>query len=1466
MNLQGTISVLLLFITAIGAYLAALWFSQQKQIRGAGWGALVIASSGFWVTFQALAALYPEYTFAYACQIGEFIAALIGGYAYPIFTLQFSGKKERTQPRHLLVQAVPPLLILTLLLTNPYHHLLIREYLYQPQYPLNNIDYLPGPLFWLAILYFVYNLTRGGITLWLGTRQLAEAYRTQVLAILILSATPLTITLINTALNVFPAFEPDGTAYAIGAIITALRLPVLRKMDIRHHTIHQAIHLFREPFFLLDPENNIIDLNNAALALLDKTRTDVIGESLQLVYPELFAQIHPGIRGESVPKAVYLQIGDQIAEFTAEITTALDLSGDVVSRTVILNFNHQGSPAGINMQSLIVQLRNYQHITEALLSTTSLPDVMQRVTDAIVDNFGFQSAFIAQYDPKYNQLHGLAFSPHYEPQLKNRIRTLLLPFIKLPDNLNQLHLPLNPGNSPTIDAVIAGQQVTSQHLCDLLEGWFPEQICNLLENLLGIATAGCLPLRSGDRTYGLLFVTCQQPFISPGRQKALKRIADLAAVAIENTHLKESLEQKLHEQVTVTKAMDAIYSTLEHSAVFYQLAEQFVHALNLTSGYICTYDPETRASTVVAEYISDQANELERLSDLGQTYILDEDDSYIQSLQPSVYYADDPDLTEEERQHLKEYGANSVLIVPIRIRDTIKAYAELWDSRNHREFTEEEIRLAQAIARHAALALDNASLFQEAQQRAREQSMVRNILAELVSTLDYDTIIRLGAEKILQALQATSAYICIFDSKTRRSTVIAEAYSPEAAPQERISDLGTSYIEDDVRFNHFMETGIPIVEHYDDPQLSEDMRQHMLTYGGRTVLYLPLRIRHGLIGFIEIWESRHKRDFSPQEINLGQTIAQQIALAMDNALLYRQAQEEIAERKRIEAALRQSEQDYRGLFENAHDAIIIFKPEGEIVLDVNQRACELYQIPRHEFIGSSLEAISTDMERGRFHIQKTLEAGSHHNFETTQKRRDGTIMHIEVNASLIEYQGERAILSINRDITERKQFEAQLVYDALHDALTGLPNRTLFLDHLKRAITRLKREPGYIFAVLFMDLDDFKNINDTLGHNVGDEYLKEIAQRLKNSLRLLDTVARFGGDEFVILLENLDHVDDIYDIINRIQQTISRPYIWSGQTLATTASIGIVIGDRRYQEPDDILRDADIAMYRAKAKGGGTFEFFDEKMRNQFVKMLNRETELRQAIEQEQFTLVYQAIYSQPDMPPSAFEAFLRWKHPKNGLVSPVEFLETAEESGTILQLGDIVLDIVLAQIRQWRDNRVWPENCRVFINLSPKQLSLPSVIEHIQERLAAYHLPPDVLGVEIPENAVVQHYERSQNIIKQLSEMGIALHLDDFGKGLSSLSLLHTLPVKAMKIDHVFIHNLNTPKINRMVKSFVTIGHDLDLYVMAKGIETKNQLETLIQYDCDFYQGYHLHRPQLGEEILSTFLQPSKQTEKDTP
>jgi diguanylate cyclase (GGDEF)-like protein/PAS domain S-box-containing protein len=558
---------------------------------------------------------------------------------------------------------------------------------------------------------------------------------------------------------------------------------------------------------------------------------------------------------------------------------------------------------------------------------------------------------------------------------------------------------------------------------------------------------------------------------------------------------------------------------------------------------------------------------------------------------------------------------------------------------------------------------------------------------------------------------------------------------------------------------------------------------------------------------------------------------------------------DITERVRADEAERAVERRLREVLERTQFLALQLDLQGNIQF-CNDAALRVTGYMREEMLGKNwfdLCVPEDQRERRRTGYVDGLPAGT---LNTLEERdvltRSGEKRLVEWNIVPLRENDGRLVGSaaVGTDVTDRRRAADKLLHDAFHDSLTGLPNRALFLDRLEHRLALEKRRHKTSFSVLVLDIDRFKVINDSLGHVLGDQLLIEVGRRLETALRPGDTVARLGGDEFTILLEDVPTASDARKVADRLHEELKTPFQLADQEVFSGASIGIAHGSASYARPEDILRDADTALYRAKAQGRGRCVEFDASMHDRAVELLHLETALRRALERREFRLHYQPVVSLTTGQITGAEALLRWKHPERGLVPPLDFIPLAEETGLIIDIGAWVLKEACRQMREWQEKLGQPE-LEIGVNLSSRQFQVPGLVAQVAEVLQGSGLSPRSLRLEVTESLLMDKHPNVAQAMTELRAMGVRIDLDDFGTGYSSLSYLHQFPIDTLKIDRSFIQRLGaTDEAMEIVNTILALATSLDMEVVAEGVETQQQLDTLRKMRCSYAQGYHLSRP----------------------
>jgi diguanylate cyclase (GGDEF)-like protein/PAS domain S-box-containing protein len=768
----------------------------------------------------------------------------------------------------------------------------------------------------------------------------------------------------------------------------------------------------------------------------------------------------------------------------------------------------------------------------------------------------------------------------------------------------------------------------------------------------------------------------------------------------------------------------------------------------------------------------------------------------------------------DEGRLMQSMGVRSWLVLPLRSRGQTLGVVSLL-SAQRRTYAADDFATAGEFVRRASVALDNALLYESAVQAQAASESAQEQFHQLVNGLR----------------ESEDKYRTLFE-ESRDAIYITR-------PDGQFLDINPAMVE-----------------------LFGYSRSEMLRLNARD-LYATAAHREEFVHELERQGSARE-----YELTLRTRTGELLDCLLSSVVRrtptgrvvgYQGIIHDITERKRAEVRLMESEHFTRTIITSVQQGIIVC--DRELRYQVWSRFMEeLLGVPADRLIGVCMTDAFPEMEgHGVGDLLHRALAG-----ETVQSPD------LEVAASMAgrpvwiscmfsphrSRTGEvMGVVGIVHDITERKHAEARMAHNAFHDALTGLPNRSLFVDRLERLLRHSERHPEFVFGVAFMDLDRFKVVNDSLGHLRGDELLVTIARRLESCIRQGDTVARLGGDEFAILLDDVKDVRDATRVADRILAELSLPFRLAGHEVYTAASIGIALSSTGYDVPEDILRDADTAMYRAKIEGRSRYEVFDRNMHERAVQTLQVETDLRRALERREFCLHYQPIIALNGGHIAGVEALLRWNHPTRGLVLPDSFVPLAEETGLIVSIGWWVLEEACRQMQEWVRRDPSRSDMTMAVNLSAKQFMQPDLLQQVDTVLSRTELPPQQLKLEITEGVVVEHEDVVTAALAALRARGIQLCIDDFGTGYSSLSYLHSFPVDTLKIDRSFISRIGFTGSNpRLVETIVALGRNLGMETVAEGVETEQQLLFLRELGPQFAQGFYFSKaipPGEIEEML---------------
>jgi Amt family ammonium transporter len=557
--------------------------------------------------------------------------------------------------------------------------------------------------------------------------------------------------------------------------------------------------------------------------------------------------------------------------------------------------------------------------------------------------------------------------------------------------------------------------------------------------------------------------------------------------------------------------------------------------------------------------------------------------------------------------------------------------------------------------------------------------------------------------------------------------------------------------------------------------------------------------------------------------------------------------QEITERLIIQKALIEQQAYFLQLFENSPQAIMIVEPDGKVV-EINKGFEKIFGYTAKEIKGQYNKnlIVPEDMVAEDETFHQNILSGRIINKETFRLNKNGDMIPVAfLGYPAIVKDQIKGLFILYQDISARKRFEAQMLHQSFHDSLTDIPNRALLMERLSRSLERSKRRNDYHFAVLMIDLDNFKSVNDSIGHLAGDKFLIQFSDEIKQCIRSTDTIARMGGDEFAVLIEEFNGMKEVFRIAKRISNIGKSSFFVERNEIKISASIGIVIETKSYDSAENILRDADIAMYRVKETGKSSFRVFKKKMHKMTLESLKMQNELRHAIDNDELVLYYQPIVSAANQELLGFEALVRWQHPVKGMVGPNLFIPLAEETDLILPMGRVVAREACRQLKQWHDNIPGADKLTMNVNISTKQFMDGDLTNFIIKTLEENKLAPKFLNLEITESLIIKKAKSMISKLSILKNHGINVVLDDFGTGYSSLSYIQDFQIDTIKIDRSFINDMDHDDGSiEIVKTILALGRNLGLGVVAEGVERKTQLDLLKGLNCEKIQGFYFSKP----------------------
>ncbi len=781
-------------------------------------------------------------------------------------------------------------------------------------------------------------------------------------------------------------------------------------------------------------------------------------------------------------------------------------------------------------------------------------------------------------------------------------------------------------------------------------------------------------------------------------------------------------------------------------------------------------------------------------------------------------------------------GVTSVIEAPIRRFGQIVGVVCNEHVGTPRTWNIEDESFASAIADLVSMAMD-ANERRDAQQslhhRLEFEKLISGISSKFINLPpeEIDAGIREALGAVGRFVGADRSYVYLLSEDRMAATLVYE-WSLSGSSSEKRQLPAAAFAWTMHQLEHFGHVAATI----DDlPPEATRERQAYAIAGNQSIVIIPLVYNRAAVGALGVG-SVTKRTWSDETPSLLRITGEIFISAL--------------QRNRAECALRESEARYRLMAENSTDIICRTTTSG-VILYASDASRRLLSLEPSELVGRSMyELIHPDDREETRHLTYLINETSPHTYSYRMLRKDGSSVWFEATSRSVRNPatGEvDEIVSVIRDITQRRIVEEQVEHQAYHDALTGLPNRRLFRDRLTVALAHARRVKSNL-AVVFLDLDRFKDVNDSLGHSLGDELLKAVAVRLKTALRQEDSIARMGGDEFTLLLANLKSPDDAAKIAQKILDVVAQPMRIDGNELFITTSVGVAIFPTDGDTAEELLKNSDLAMYRAKESGRNLYHLFTPSMNSRVAERLSLENSLRHALDRGELSLHYQPVVRLANDAIVGMEALLRWSRPDQEPVEPADFIPIAEELRLIVPIGEWALREACRQARRWQQSR-YP-GLRISVNLSPRQFQHADLPRLVASALEESGLPPGDLQLEITESTAMQNSERTIATLTRLSEMGVQIALDDFGTGHSSLSYLRRFPVHCVKIDQEFVHAIDWSVADRaIVAAIIDMAAGLHMRVVAEGVETTAELAYLREAKCEEVQGFLLGRPEPAEQ-----------------
>ncbi len=1379
----------LIIIATIASLGLAIYAWQHRLMTGARPLLGLCLAVAVWSCGYAIELTLTELTAIYFWAKIQYFGIVTAPLAWFYLSLEYTGRDHWLSRRIFILTSIIP--IITLIFVWVYDSLIWQTASLETagSYLLFSPTY--GFWFWVYFAYSYSLLIAGTILLAHTAVRSFSLYRWQAIFLLLVSFFPW----LGNLLYILDYSQIDLTpfAFVISVFIFAWSVFRLNLLDIFPMANYTIINNMSDGVIVLDLQNRVVNINPAAQKAMGLSAQTVIGQP-----------IIQSLAGTSY--AALAESFEDIYEARTEIAFGEDEAQHVYDFQISPIFEQRQQ----HLKGRIIAFREITQlkaVEKDLSQTISRANELAAAATALQDSAAALNSTLNLNDVLHNILHSLG-----KVMTHDGVNIMLLrqnDHIQIMRYLEPEQGTIRPEDWQlcVTDLPLLQVMLTTREPLVVSDTSQDSRWVHIQSDDWVCSYAGA-PIIIQNDVAGFLNVNSRLPgFFSVEQGERLQAFANQAAIAIQNARLHTRMQQRARELTILLQTATAVSSTLDLEEVLATIAEYMIAAINFTDCTIWLWNQDKHE---ISTWIEKREKTTGFLLKPGLKYALADYPARCQVLEkksPLILNISDPDIDSAEIQVMQNHDVLSLLMLPLIASNRVIGLIELHDEKKEREFSADEVRFCTVLADQAAMAIENARLYDQAQRELTERERIQKDLQ--ISEERYRDLFD-NASDLIQSVGENGRLLYV-----NQRWLDTLEYTPEEVSQMEFVDV-----------------------------VHPDFREHCAE------IFHRLRTKESVVKMETIFISKKGEPFVV-EGNLNAQYEDGRFVAARGFF------RDITERKAAEEALRDNEEWLHAILASMDDLVFVLDKQGIFVDYYQPKEQERLYALSEQFLNRSYEEVlPPPVVEGLGPILKEIDkAGQVKSFEYSLTPGDQTLW---FNANISGRNGRNGqfdgVTIVVRDITDYKQTAEQLRRLAMHDNLTGLPNRMLLMEQLNQAIAQ---KANRHFALLFLDLDRFKIINDSLGHQIGDALLVAIARVLEGCVRQHDMVARLGGDEFVVLLSNVGGEVEAQRVAERILNRMSQPFFLDGHTIHTSASIGLISRTKHYEYAEDVLRHADMAMYQAKLGGKARYELFDLSQQDEAADMWQIENDLRRALEHEELVVYYQPIISLASGRVTSIEALVRWQHPQRGLLDPAVFLPIAEEAGLIAAINEWVLEQACQQLSQWHQKGF--ETLCLNVNTSAVQLQQEHATDFIQDTLRQAGLPLHILGLEITERFSSRTSEHLPVLIA-LHDLGVRVLIDDFGIG-SSLEALKLFPLDCLKINQTFVQGMTRDASDRaIITAMIAMAHSLGLKVVAEGVETMEQLAYLRAEGCDEIQGFFL-TPPLPAFVITEWLQENRRS-----